>query len=514
MNRLRQNVLANFIGNAVTAAVAIATVPIVIHFLGVEAYGLLGIYASLLVISTLLTNGLDVTINREIAVSTGTGTAESPVRNLMRSLEIVYWLVAAAIGVGVVAVSPALTTWIQRGDVPEASVRQAVVLMGIGLALTIPASLYMGALKGLQRHVLLNKVVVTFSVLQGVGVALVLWKISPSLNAFFIWEAATCALQTFVLRHQVWQNLPGSKGSFRFDELRRVRRFTMEISGITLLKVLLTQSDKILLSRLLPLRTFGYYVLAGTVASGLTRLLAPLPSAFFPRFTELVGQQDERSLVVLYHRGCQLVSLLALPAAAVIVAYSPELLQLWTHDSAIVQGARVLTSLLVIGAALNGLMQLPYSLQLAYGWTRLVLMTNLVAVAVLLPAMGGATVLWGATGAAVVWICLNAGYVGITLPLMHRRLLRGELLRWCLYDVGYPLLASGLVVAASRPVFLTGETAIITIASLGIVYLLAFTAAIATLPQARHEVARWIRALSRQKSETPGRGHAHSAPSA
>ena len=55
-------------------------------------------------------------------------------------------------------------------------------------------------------------------------------------------------------------------------------------------------------------------------------------------------------------------------------------------------------SLLAIGTCLNGLMVLPYALQLAYGWTRLALYINLVAVAVLAPLIYFLAIHFGAPG--------------------------------------------------------------------------------------------------------------------
>ena len=55
--------------------------------------------------------------------------------------------------------------------------------------------------------------------------------------------------------------------------------------------------------------------------------------------------------------------------------------------------------------------------------------------------------LLGAEGAAITWIALNAGYVLIQVPVMHRRLLRSEMWRWYAEDIGLPILVCGLVAA-------------------------------------------------------------------
>jgi hypothetical protein len=49
-----------------------------------------------------------------------------------------------------------------------------------------------------------------------------------------------------------------------------------------------------------------------------------------------------------------------------------------------------------------------------------------------------------------VWLALNAGYATIGVAVMHRRLLRGELIRWYVADVALPLGASLAAAGAVR----------------------------------------------------------------
>ena len=155
--------------------------------------------------------------------------------------------------------------------------------------------------------------------------------------------------------------------------------------AISFFALLLTQGDEIILSRLLTLEKFGYYTLAAVVASSLYLVVAPIFTAVFPRFTQLVVTGDDAALCTLYHQSCQFVSVLLLPVALVIAFFAREILQVWTRNPAVVENAHRVVSLLVIGTALNGLMNVPYALQLANGWTRLALYQNIVAVALLIP---------------------------------------------------------------------------------------------------------------------------------
>ena len=311
--------------------------------------------------------------------------------------------------------------------------------------------LYRGAINGLQRQVWLNGCAVVFSTFRGLGVVGILAWVSPTISAFFIYQGIVALLETSVLAVQIRRWLPESpeKARFRGSALRAVWRFAAGMTLVTILAVLLTQIDKLLLSKLLRLTDFGHYTLASTVASALYMLIGPISNATYPRLTELVARGEESPLAESYHRFSQLITLMIVPAGLVLSLFARHVLLLWTGDAATTAIVAPLVSLLALGTMLNGLMYTPYTLQLAYGWTSLAVVTNSVSVVLLVPAVYFGVSVYGATAAAVIWIVLNAGYVTLALPVMHRRLLKTEMGRWYGQDVLIPglaaLAAAGLV---------------------------------------------------------------------
>src|SRR3990172_7347981 len=106
MNVIKRNIVANFGGNIWTGLMGLVFVPLYIHFLGIEAYGLIGIFATILAVFGLLDMGLSATLNREVArLSVQVGKAQE-MRDLLRTLEIPYWLVGLLISLIGVVFSP------------------------------------------------------------------------------------------------------------------------------------------------------------------------------------------------------------------------------------------------------------------------------------------------------------------------------------------------------------------------------------------------------------------------
>ena len=447
--KLRSNILANFAGKGWTALMALVFVPVYIDFIGIEAYGLVGIFLSLLALSTILDLGLSTSLNKELAhKSVDPENNAQDMNNLVRTLELVFWGVAIVIA-GIIALAAPLLTkyWLSPKTLSNDQVFQAVILMGIAIACQWPFTLYSGGLMGLQQQVKQNIILVIFSTLRGIGAILVLWLISPTIQAFFIWQLAVSLLQTITTRVILKMCLPHTEhgGHFHLSLLKKLWRFAAGMTLITMLAILLTQLDRIILSKMLSLEMFGYYTLAALVASSVYVLALPIQSALFPRFSQLVSKGDDQELARLYHQSCQWATLAVMPVAVVIALFSEQILLLWTMDQEVATHTHELVSLLIIGSSLHAMMLLPYSLQLSYGWTSLGFYINLASVIILIPCMVYLTSLYGAIGAAIVWLALNVGYVFIGIQLMHRKILKAEKWRWYFQDLAIPLTGVTIV---------------------------------------------------------------------
>ena len=438
-------------------------VPVYISYLGIEAYGLIGLFATLQAWLSLLDLGLSPTLNREMArLHGGAHTAES-IRDLLRSVELIYGATAIAIAVVIYLSGGWLAShWLHAEKLSIDTVATALSITGAVIACRWIGGLYRGALGGLQEQVWLNASVVVFSTLRGAGVIAVLAVVSNSINAYFIFQGALAAIEALVLGTLVYRTLPPAKrqGRFQVDALRAIWRFAAGITAITIFSLFLTQMDKVVLPTLLTLSAFGYYILAGAVSGGLGAITTPIASAVGPRFAELVVRNSEVELATAYHRYTQLLILLIAPVCGVISLFSWHLLLLWTRSVETSDAVAPILSLLVIAAGLSGLALIPYMLQLAHGSTRFAAKVNAVAVVALVPLLLVLATRWGGMGAAAALLILNLGYVALAIPLMHRFILVGEFRRWLLGDIlpaVVAVLAALLLYRALLPVLPVGR---------------------------------------------------------
>jgi O-antigen/teichoic acid export membrane protein len=463
---LRKNVGANLFGQGWASLVGLAFIPLYIQFIGVEAYGLIGIFALLQAWLSLLDFGLTPTISREMARFTAGGHDAQSIRNLLRSVEISMLVVAGIVAAAIWLSSGWLAAeWLRAEALPLAVVAQALAIMGVVVGLRFIEGIYRSSAVGLQRQVSLNVATSLLATLRAVGAVGILAWVSPTVIAFFLWQGLVSAISVCVLALVVHRSLPPAAGatSLSLNPLRSIWRFAGGTLLVTLLGFLLSQSDKVILSATLSLSAFAVYSVAYTVASAVRLIAQPIDQAVFPRLTQLHQLGDRAGLANLYHKTSQYNAVLMGSVGLFIAVFGHDVLALWMQDSALAADTYAILWILVIGMVLNGLMNTPYYLQMATGWTDLLVKVNAVLVVLFVPATYVLTQRFQATGAAIAWVLLNVTYVVAVARLMHRRLLRGELGEWYTKDLLMPLSAGAATALALRFLMPTQGGALVTV---------------------------------------------------
>lgn len=447
MARLRDNVIAGYVGHAWVALMGLAFVPAYLHALGPDAYGIVGFMLSLQALSLLLDLGANVHVSREIAQRSTLANPGPGLGRLLRSFESLAWSIALVLGLGLAfASAPLADGWLQPGAIPRADLVQALVLCAAVVAASWPGSLYSAALVGMEQQPRLNALVVVFSTLRYAGVLPLLWFTDTGLSGFLLWQAAAALAQTLATAWLAWLSLPpGARpASPHWDEIGGGLRFAMGAFAALSLGLVFSQLDKLVVSRMLPLADLGVYAVAAAIGAGLGRLVMPVFSATYPRFGRLLAAGDEAACTELFRLAGQLVAVLTGAAAAVACVFGQYLLHLWTGDAALAERLHVPLALLMLGAHANALLSVPFALQLATGVTRPALVLNLVLVIASLPAFVIATRSQGLAGTAAVWALANLAALPTMAWLMRRHLPRGETVRWMWRGVLMPGLGSAI----------------------------------------------------------------------
>jgi O-antigen/teichoic acid export membrane protein len=485
---LKSNIFANFFGTAVMTLASIIFVPIYLRYLGIEAYGLIGFFISFQAILLIMDLGLSLTLTRELAVRDGVPEKAQESRNLLRTLEMIYWGMALSLGLLWVLSVPLLTSWVNPNQLSIETVRTCFLIMSLMVILQFPTYFYQSGLFGLQKQVLVSLITIFSSLFRYVGALAVLHFVSNTPQTFFIWQVISAALQISALVVCLWISLPEGSGSAKFQKSLIVDIWKMA-SGMGLIFVInlfLWQIDKLVLVKILPLETFGYYAVASLVATAIYRLILPIFQAYLPRLTQIAEKDEIETLTRVYHQGCQVMAIIILPLSAMLIFFPQEIVFLWQQNARTAENISLLVTLLTIGYALSSLIYIPYALQLAFGWTKLYLYVLIVTFILSIPLTIVLSRYFGATGASVAVILIYALPTFVLIPLMHRRLLPEQMWKWLWDDVSLPLMGTMLTGLSGRFWFVDETSQIMTIIQLGVIFILTFGITCLVTPYSRN----------------------------
>ena len=440
---VKRNIIANFTGRGWTNLLGLICVPLYLKFLGAETYGLVGFFVAAQSVALLLDLGIGATMTRELARLSAKGREGTDERDLVRTLEGVYWVLAVIAGAALVAAAPAISSsWLNVQNLPMREVCDSVRLMGVALALGFPTSLYQGGLMGLQRQAQVNIIIIVTGTIRAAGAILLLWLVSADIRMFFVWQIVVGAVSTAASAVVLHASLPASDRHpmFRLSVLKEVWKYAAAVSANGVVGVVLTQLDKVILSKLLTLEMFGYYTIACTVASAAWSVIIPFNSAIFPQFVHLNELGEHERLRLFFHKTSQALSVLLLPLCLVLVFFSRDILLVWTSRPDLAEYGCSIVSILTLGTMLNGMTSIPAYAASAFGWPQLITVTNTIQAFLLVPLIWFLASAYGAKGAAVAWLLINSTYVLAMTPVFFRRYLRGEQREWYFRDQIAPLL--------------------------------------------------------------------------
>jgi O-antigen/teichoic acid export membrane protein len=497
---LKTNLIFNYIGQAWVGLMGLAFIPIYVKYLGIEAYALVGIFIAFQAWLQLLDMGMSAAISREMArFSADEQSSSRGLSDLLRTVEVINLVLASIVAIGFMLSSAWIaTSWLKASNVCVSAIEQSLCLMGIGLAARLMEGIYKSALLGLQRQVLLNSINMFFATFKWGGSAAVLVFTKADVLHFFAWHAFAAIVSAAVLGLGTYKKLPRSdhKARFSTDAIYGIWKFAGGVFCITLLGLLLTQIDKVLLSKLISLSEFGYFSLASTVSGSLTLLIYPVTQAYYPKFCEFVVRMEESKLIDSFHQSSQIITTVVGSLSWVLIFFSETILAIWISDADVVLNSASILRLIALGNLLNSFLWIPHQAQLAHAWTSLSVKVNVIAVCIMIPAILLFVPQYGALAAARLWCTLNVLFIFIAIPMMFRKIMASAMKQWYLSDIFIPLMSSLFVIIFAKFFFINEAGEIFKLGYLALAAFLALLASVASSSHLRPWMCNFIRSNS------------------
>lgn len=438
---LRHNILASYVSRAYVMIVGLAVVPIYIQYMGAEVYGLVGFFAILQVGFNLLDLGLTPTVAREAARYKGGAISSLEFRRLFRALNALFIGIAFAGGLLLFLISGLVAeTWLNLDELASDDVTQAVQIMAVCVALRWLGGLYRGVISGSEKLVWLGGYDAMAASMRFLGVFISMSVWGYSAGVFFWHQLAVALLELGFLLLKCRMLLPSHRDipepiGWSLRAIRSLLRLSFSMAFVAVVWALITQSDKLILSGILPLVDYGYFTLAVVVASGILMVSDPLITSALPRMSRLHAAGDDAGVYRLYRTVTQAISVLAGAGAASLAVATESVLYAWTGNRILVEAVAPILRLYAIGNGMLALAAFPYYLQYVKGNLNYHLIgTGLMAV-IFVPNIIWIGMKSGGIGVAWVWVVMNAVYLLLWGGYVHSKIAPNLARSWLFNDV-------------------------------------------------------------------------------
>lgn len=501
---LKRNIIASYAAQIYVTLVGILILPLYLKYMGAEAYGLVGFFAMLQAWFNLLDMGLTPTVARETARFHGGAGDALSYRRLLRALQIIFFVVAVLGGGAMFLFSGLIADhWLKVQTLPLAQVELALQLMAVGVALRWMSGLYRGCISGSERLVWLGGFNALVATLRFVGVLPLLIWVGHAPAVFFTYQVLVSMIELAglaTMSSYLFPILPAGQNvgwslTTLFVPIKSTLKFSLGIAFTTSVWVLLTQTDKLVLSKILPLADYGYFTLAVLVASGVMTLSGPISSALIPRMARLEAEGKGDELEAIYRKGTRLVTSVSGGVGIMISILTYPILKAWTGDQDVARYVAPILTLYAMGNLILAPAAFPGYLQYAKGKMRLHIFGNFLFLIILLPAIIVVAKLHGAVGVGYVWLILNILYFLAWIPLVHQKFMPGLHLRWLFYDVLSQLIPSVVICSGVGLMVTFSETRAIAFMQLFAVGVAVFVASMFFSSERRRYIYRKISIL-------------------
>lgn len=430
MSKLSKNIIYNLFGQGLLLVLGFVAVKYVFKQLGEDALGI--IYFTLTmnaVLCAVLEMGICSTTVRE--VSSHFQDEPAYIRDLIRTGSLFYWGAYVLLAVVIYFSAPILVEkWIRLKTMDVGTATHALQILGIASVVGLPQRFYASLFRGLQRMEFNNIIDAATNGLQQFGTVVIL-VLGGGLFQVVYWLAVCFALSilTYLFvsaRFFSWRALiPG----YSIVVTRRNLGFSLNMMSISILAMIHTQVDKVIVSKLLSIGTLGFYGFAWGVVSKATLLTGSVAQAAFPSLSALFKSGDRAAMMAQYRKLHDLICFATVPFfAAIPFAILPLFSYLFNRDVA--QMLLLPITFLCVGYYMHGALHMPYYFSLAVGKPEISTRSNFYALFVVLPVTVLLVYFFGLPGAGFSWVFYHLFAYSYAIPRICSECLEMPVSEW------------------------------------------------------------------------------------
>lgn len=349
----------NFAGYLIPLLVGLVTVPILVHGLGNERFGLLSLAWVLIGSFSIIDLGLGRTLTQFIAAALGRGDVDAIAPLVWSSLLLMLFFGTFA-GTVMAVFAPGLVhDWLRIPASLQRESQDSIYLLAIGFPVVLVTAGLRGVLEAQQRFGLSNLVRIPLGIVTFGGPVLVL-PFTSSLSAIvlvLIVGRIVAAGAYLLLCLRVTPGLARRAGP-RLSQMAPLLRMGAWISISNFVYPVLSYADRFVISAVVSVAAVTYYAVPYDVTARMLVISGAIAAVLFPAFAMSFLHDPSRANALLV-RGARYLFLMLLPVTVSVITFASDGLRIWLGAD-FAHHSTVVLQLLAVGVFFNGLASVPF----------------------------------------------------------------------------------------------------------------------------------------------------------
>ena len=390
--------MANYLAVAWTGGLSILLIPVYLRVLGQEQWGIVAICMAIQGFMGLLDAGLGQIMPRDMALASGNKARESHVYYLFSRSYMALGLIGFV--AGQLSVPYLIAHWFNNGQGLADGTECVLRLVIAQFFFQFSNNAHAGYWNGLQEQKKANLRLCIFGTAKHMGaLALVnLW--SPYALAYVLPFTVVAALEWLSNRNTIRSGLVDSPPtSLAMEDFLALARNAGLLAAGVLVGMVVSQLDRIVLSRALDAATYGAYVIVANLGLAFMQLQYPLMRAFFPRVVLASAQGAPPKTRML----AAAVLLLCVAPCLLVAAAAPWILVTWLSNPKIAMEGVAPLRLILSAVAVNAVYHLIYQRIVAAGENRVVIRINVIVLTIIAPMLYFTAPVYGTVAGGMAW---------------------------------------------------------------------------------------------------------------
>jgi len=397
-----------------SVAVTLITTPILLMILGVEGYGLIGLFFVIQMLLQVVDGGLTGSITKLAAKLDPLDDDSIKEFNVSYFYlkKILNKIVLTLLFLGLLLHQSHLLPLLIQSSLVDSTINNSIFLMIACIAIRFLSLIDRGLLQGLERQKFLAITNLVSTTLRYPFAILVLALFGKDITLFFCIQVLVATIEVSLLKRFSHSNVQklGISLDQKLSSVKTFldRKWLIEHAGgqwlFSVLWILASQLDKLVLSFSVSLEDFGSFSLALVCANTMITMFIPVNQILMPRFVKLNGYSDRSPFTNLIFKSIQFYICFFSVATGALIFFGNEILFLWTRNNEISTSTGVILGYLAFGNLVHGVTMIVFILAFARNELMGFAKRYAVHVAIFLPISTYSALVYKEYGIALTWV--------------------------------------------------------------------------------------------------------------